>query len=65
MKIMTMEKRIKAILKNMQNKRRGQYLFDDDSVTEYIVKYFKKKGYKVRIINSWGTICIEKRWWQK
>jgi hypothetical protein len=62
---MTMERRIKAILKDMQNKRRGQYLFDDDSVTEYVVNYFKKKGYKVRIVNSWGTICIAKRWWQR
>lgn len=59
------EKLIKAIETDMQGKRMGQYLFDDDAISEKVIKYFKKKGYKVCKTTNYGLISITKRWWQR
>ena len=62
---MSMEMKVKAILKHLEGKRCGKYLFNDNETANYIVKYFKKKGYKAYIVNSFNTVIISKRWWQK
>lgn len=59
------ERLIKAIEIDIQKKRTGQYLFDDDETAEDIIKHFKTKRYKVYKATSYGLIVITKRWWQK
>ena len=62
---MSTEISIRAILKHLEDKRYGRYLFNDNETATDIVKYFKKKGYKAYIVNSFNTVIISKRWWQR
>lgn len=52
------------IMQELKTRRNIQCQFDTDETTLYVADYFKRSGYKVKVIDA-STVRISKRWYQK